>query len=56
MEAIYGYGKVVDEWYEGRVIVKRADERALAEARRAQGGGAVGGSVKLVLKRLPEEV
>ena len=35
-------------------FVKRADERALAEAARKV--EAVGGSVKLVLKRLPEEV
>lgn len=55
VEAIYGYGKVVDERYEGcAYFVKRADERALAEAARKV--EAVGGSVKLVLKRLPEEV
>ena len=54
VEAIYGYGKVVDERYEGcAYFVKRADERALAEAARKV--EAVGGSVKLVLKRLPEE-
>ena len=41
--------------YEGcAYFVKRADERALAEAARKV--EAVGGSVKLVLKRLPEEV
>ena len=51
----FGYGKVVDERYEGcAYFVKRADERALAEAARKV--EAVGGSVKLVLKRLPEEV
>ena len=55
VEAIYGYGKVVDERYEGcAYFVKRADERALAEAARKV--EAVGGSVKLVLKRLPVEV
>ncbi len=55
VEAIYGYGKVVDEHYEGcAYFVERADERALAEAARKV--EAVGGSVKLVLKRLPEEV
>ena len=55
VEAFYGYGKVVDERYEGcAYFVERADERALAEAARKV--EAVGGSVKLVLKRLPEEV
>ena len=54
VEAIYGYGKVVDERYEGcAYFVERADEKALAEAARKV--EAVGGSVKLVLKRLPEE-
>ena len=44
-----------DERYEGcAYFVKRADERGLAEAARKV--EAVGGSVKLVLKRLPEEV
>ena len=53
-EAIYGYGKVVDERYDGcSYFVERADEKALAEAARKV--EAVGGSVKLVLKRLPEE-
>ena len=51
---IYGYGRVVDERYEGcAYFVERADEKALAEAARKV--EAVGGSVKLVLKRLPEE-
>ena len=55
VEAIYGYGRVVDERYEGcAYFVERADEKALAEAARKV--EAVGGSVKLVLKRLPEEV
>ena len=54
VEAIYGYGKVVDERYDGcSYFVERADEKALAEAARKV--EAVGGSVKLVLKRLPEE-
>ena len=54
VEAIYGYGRVVDERYEGcAYFVERADEKALAEAARKV--EAVGGSVKLVLKRLPEE-
>ena len=54
VEAIYGYGRVVDERYEGCAnFVERADEKALAEAARKV--EAVGGSVKLVLKRLPEE-
>ena len=54
VEAIYGYGKVVDERYDGcSYFVERADEKALAEAARKV--EAMGGSVKLVLKRLPEE-
>ena len=54
VEAIYGYGRGVDERYEGcAYFVERADEKALAEAARKV--EAVGGSVKLVLKRLPEE-
>ena len=54
VEAIYGYGKVVDERYDGcAYFVERADDKALAEAARKV--EAVGGSVKLVLKRLPEE-
>ena len=53
-EAIYGYGKVVDERYEGcAYFVERADDKALSDAARKV--EAVGGSVKLVLKRLPEE-
>ena len=55
VEAIYGYGRVVDERYEGcAYFVERADEKALAEAARKV--EAVGGSVKLVLRRLPEDV
>lgn len=53
-EAIYGYGKIVSEHYDGcSYFVERADEKALTEAERKV--KAVGGSVKLVLKRLPEE-
>ena len=45
---------MVDERYDGcAYFVERADEKALAEAARKV--EAVGGSVKLVLKRLPEE-
>ena len=54
VEAIYGYGRVVDERYEGcAYFVERADEKALAEAARKV--EAMGGSVKLVLRRLPED-
>ena len=54
VEAIYGYGKVVDERYDGcAYFVERADEKALAEAARKV--EAMGGSVKLVLRRLPED-
>ena len=53
-EAIYGKGHVVEEHFDGcSYFVERADEKALAEAARKV--EAVGGSVKLVLKRLPEE-
>lgn len=54
VEAIYGTGKVVEERFDGcAYFVEQADEKALAEtARKVE---AVGGSVKLVLKRLPEE-
>ena len=45
---------MVDERYDGcAYIVERADDKALAEAARKV--EAVGGSVKLVLKRLPED-
>ena len=54
VEAIYGTGKVVEERFDGcAYFVEQADEKALAEAARKV--EAVGGSVKLVLKRLPEE-
>ena len=53
VEAIYGYGKVVAERYDGcAYYVERADEKALNEAARKV--EAVGGSVKLVLRRLPD--
>ena len=54
VEAIYGTGKVVEERFDGcSYFVEKADARALAEAARKV--EAVGGSVKLLLKRLPEE-
>ena len=54
MEAIYGPGKVGEERCDGcSYFVEKADARALAEAARKV--EAVGGSVKLLLKRLPEE-
>ena len=50
----YGTGKVVEERFDGcAYFVEQADEKALAEAARKV--EAVGGSVKLLLKRLPEE-
>ena len=54
IEAIYGYGRLVAERYEGcSYFVERADEKALAAA--AKKVEAMGGAVKLVLRRLPEE-
>ena len=54
VEAIYGTGKVMEERFDGcSYFVEKADARALAEAARKV--EAVGGSVKLLLKRLPEE-
>ena len=54
VEAIYGTGKVVEERFDGcSYFVEKADAKALAEAARKV--EAVGGSVKLLLKRLPEE-
>ena len=54
VEAVYGTGKVVEERFDGcSYFVEKADARALAEAARKV--EAVGGSVKLLLKRLPEE-
>ena len=53
-EAIYGAGHVVDERFDGcAYFVDQADDKALAEAARKV--EAMGGSVKLVLKRLPED-
>ena len=54
VEAIYGKGRVVDEHFDGcSYLVEQADAKAMAEAARKV--ETVGGSVKLVLKRLPEE-
>ena len=54
VEAIYGYGRMVDERYDGcAYFVERADDKALAAA--AEKVQAMGGTVKLVLRRLPEE-
>ena len=54
-EAIYGRGHVVEEHFDGcSYFVDSADGKALAEAARKV--EAMGGSVKLVLRRLPEEV
>lgn len=54
-EAIYGKGHVVDEHFDGcAYFVDSADGKALAEAARKV--EAMGGSVKLVLRRLPEDV
>lgn len=52
-EAIYGKGHVVEEHFDGcSYFVDSADDKALAEAARKV--EAMGGSVKLVLRRLPE--
>lgn len=54
-EAIYGYGKVIGEYFDGcSYFVERTDEKTLNEAERKV--NAMGGSVKLVLRRLPEDV
>ncbi len=52
-EAIYGKGHVVEEHFDGCYFVDSADDKALAEAARKV--EAMGGSVKLVLRRLPED-
>ena len=53
-EAIYGKGHVVEEHFDGcSYFVDSADDKALAEAARKV--EAMGGSVKLVLRRLPED-
>ena len=53
-EAIYGKGYVVEEHFDGcSYFVDSADGKALAEAARKV--EAMGGSVKLVLRRLPED-
>ena len=52
VEAIYGRGRVVDEHFDGcSYLVEQADAKAMAEAARKV--ETVGGSVKLVLKKLP---
>ena len=54
-EAIYGKGHVVEEHFDGcSYFVDSADGKALAKAARKV--EAMGGSVKLVLRRLPEDV
>ena len=54
VEAIYGRGRVVDEHFDGcSYLVEQADAKAMAEAARKV--ETVGCSVKLVLKKLPEE-
>ena len=54
VEAIYGRGRVVDEHCDGcSYLVEQADAKAMAEAARKV--ETVGGSVKLVLKKLPED-
>ena len=54
VEAIYGRGRVVDEHFDGcSYLVEQADAKAMAEAARKV--ETVGGSVKLVLKKLPED-
>ena len=54
VEAIYGKGRLVAEHFDGcAYLVEKADASALEEAARKI--SAVGGSVKLVLRRLPEE-
>ena len=54
VEAILGPGRVVAEHFDGcAYLVEQADEAQLAAASRKI--GAVGGSVKLVLRRLPED-
>ena len=54
VQAIYGPGRLVDEHYDGcAYFVERMDDAALENARRKI--EAVGGSVRLVLRRLPEQ-
>ena len=49
-----GKGRVVDEHFDGcSYLVEQADAKAMAEAARKV--ETVGGSVKLVLKKLPED-
>lgn len=54
VQAIYGPGRLVDEHYDGcAYFVEKMDDAALGNARRKI--EAVGGSVRLVLRRLPEQ-
>lgn len=54
VQAIYGPGCLVDEHYDGcAYFVEQMDDAALENARRKI--EAVGGSVRLVLRRLPEQ-
>lgn len=54
VQAIYGPGRLVDEHYDGcACFVEQMDDAALENARRKI--EAVGGSVRLVLRRLPEQ-
>ena len=54
VQAIYGSGRLVDEHYDGCAnFVEQMDDAALENARRKI--EAVGGSVRLVLRRLPEQ-
>lgn len=54
VQAIYGPGRLVDEHYDGcAYFVEQMDDAALENARRKI--EAVGGSVRLVLRRLPEQ-
>jgi len=54
VQAIYGPGRLVDEHYDGcAYFVEQMDDASLENARRKI--EAVGGSVRLVLRRLPEQ-
>ena len=54
VQAIYGPGRLVDEHYDGcAYFVEQMDDAVLENARRKI--EAVGGSVRLVLRRLPEQ-
>ncbi len=54
VQAIYGPGRLVDEHYDGcAYCVEQMDDAAMENARRKI--EAIGGSVRLVLRRLPEQ-